>query len=457
MLLYGAVDSPVWESMVRTRGSGSFSKGQSVRSGDIVALDGDAMSPTQLAADSEVDRILAAGASVLLVDGKEAHHEGMHSATRAGGTVGGESHATLFAPFRYAGGRQGVYILDLAAGERKTKKKKTVHRKTGIVQGEIAQTTVPRRLSAVSMERFALRAKALSDGTWTDPFAASVPPEVAWMSVPFELIEQADDAALNGQSISEDVTFIFRGFYAPAAEGGFLANAILVEHDGTIETGTQTVETVTPVGDGFLQAVVGWFQTSSLVSVTPDRSNPSGQSVLPGVANMTVTGDSYQGLLENYISYYDASGATQTWNPFWTVPATPLTVPGWTLQTSGDDPTFFYYQQSPFDASLGSPNYSDAIDPNQIGAFLALPDASNRTLPISGCSVFSTSDRIDGPVRFNLRVGRTYTELLTEFAESPPITAGAGGTTFEEDGNRAFVIDLGLCQPAGGLGISKNK
>ncbi|RYG43768.1 hypothetical protein EON79_16340, partial [bacterium] len=42
VLRYGSVASPVMDSMARSLGSGSFSPGQTVRKGDVVALDGDA-------------------------------------------------------------------------------------------------------------------------------------------------------------------------------------------------------------------------------------------------------------------------------------------------------------------------------------------------------------------------------------------------------------------------------
>lgn len=452
LLRYGAVASPVADKVAGRMGDGSFSPGQEVHQGDVVTLDGDAMSPTQVQNDKEIERVFASGASVMIVDAKTAHKEAMRGAKRAAGSVDDDSYAVLYTPFMLPSGDRGIHTLDLAAGQRTSTKKSVVQRKTGTVQGAVSKTTIVRPVAEVSLERFAARTVELGDTSWSDPLASTVPAQVSWISAPYELIEQGDDAALSNEAISEDITFIFRGFYSPPLGDGALSNLILVEHDGTTTVGAPTVETVTnDPNTGYIQVLIGWFQTSSMVSITPDRTNPSGQLVQGGVPGIDLNGgDTYQGTFSGVVEYYDENNNLQAWSPNWNIPATPLTVTNWTASPDwfSNDPVFYYDQTYPFDAR--SPDYAAALDPNQIGQFLPLPSASTSSLTLSGTSSFATSGRIAGPVRFNMDVSRTYTELFTEFITNPDITFGTGGTTLEEDGNREFVLDMNLCQPGGG-------
>ncbi|RYG43769.1 hypothetical protein EON79_16345 [bacterium] len=452
LLRYGAVSSPVMDSLAKTLGTGGFSPGQTVRTGDVVVLDGDAVSPAGLAADKEIDRILASGASVLLTDAKEAHKESMRGAGRAGASVEGDSHALLFSPFRYAGGRRGVYLLDLAAGDREMSTKEVVQNETGTVQGSVQKNTSARRLTEPSMMRFAARVKELTEVPWTDPLASTVPPEVSWMSAPFELIESADDAALNGQSISESIRFVFRGFSSPPAADGPGANTILVEHYGEVVNGKLMVPPgiQKPGGDHphLFQISVGWFLTDAKISVDVDRTNPSGQAFEPGATITDVNGDSYQSRYAASISYFDASRTVQTWGPDWRFPDPPQAISSWSLTTQQSDPVFKYFQTQPFDASLSSPNYFDYYDKAK-NNFRPMPDASVHQLNLWGAGEFRTTRAVDGPVRFNLRVGRSYTKVNVRFkfpVFTPP--SEAGGVVIEEDGNRPFVIDLAQCRPA---------
>lgn len=449
---YGAVNNGVMETLARSMGAGGFSRGQRVGAGDVVALDGDSVSSAQIASDTEIDRILAAGASVLLLDAKAEHKTAMRGATRAGAAIGGESEAILYTPFQYAGGRRGVYMLELVAGELETATKETMQSETGIVQGAISKKTVRRKFREETKSLYASRVNALTTSPWTDPYASSVPPEVSWMSVPYEVVDSADDAALNGQSISESIQFVFRGFSSPPEGNGPGANTIYVEHYGEIVNGALKVppKFEDPGGDHpqLFQIEYGWFQTSASVTVTPDRSNPSGQAVLPGKTNTTVSGNSYQSSYDYFVSYYDASGNVQSWQPTWKFPDPPQATPSWSLQTQNGDPQFSYFQTDPFNTSLASPDYFDFYDKKK-NNFKVIPDASLHQLNMWGAGEFLTSSAVDGPVRFNVKVGRDFTKIQIRFkfpVFTPPSEGGA--VVVSEEGNLPVVLDLAQCKPA---------
>ncbi|RYG38375.1 hypothetical protein EON81_03845 [bacterium] len=453
LLSYGGVSGKVAEAVGRKLNQGSFRKGQEVHVGDVVAIDGNAMSASQLAADTEVERILKSGASVMIVGAKKEHHAAMAGAERAGGYVDGESHAVLYVPFRY-GTRTGVRVLDLAAGDRQVSSKKTIYKQTGTVEGATSTKTQLRQPGAAAIEKFATRLKELGTTTWTDPLAATMPAQVSWVSFPYELQEDADgDTSLDGQNIHEDIEFVFRGFYSPPLGTGAFSNAILVGHTGTVTTDSQVVNTVTP-GQYVYENDYGWFQTGTKVSVTPDRTNPSGQLVETGAAVFNVTGDTYQGTYSALIAYYDANNQEQFLSHNWNVPDQPLTVSDWSANVpQGADPVFSYYQTGPFDASLASPDYQDAINPKKVDEFNPFPTASLTSLTLAGASSFRTSARINGPVRFNLDVARTYTKMYNQFTvgAGPSVTVGVGGTQVVAEGNRAVVLLLNECKPGGGV------
>ncbi|RYG38374.1 hypothetical protein EON81_03840 [bacterium] len=124
---------------------------------------------------------------------------------------------------------------------------------------------------------------------------------------------------------------------------------------------------------------------------------------------------------------------------------------GWLLSYGGDP--VFHYQAAPFDASLASPDYQDAVDPADNSIFKTLPSASISSLTLACESGFQTTGRICGPVRFNIDVARTCTKMYSQYTvgAGPSITVATGGTQAVAEGNRAVVLLLNKCKPGGGI------
>jgi len=445
MALFGGAASPVLNAVSRHYRAANAASATEVVGAALVVFDGDSISGAGLGAHPAVAAAFEKRVPILLVDANEEHKQALVGPGRASGWLEGRSHAVLYTPFEMGNGNYGFHITEIGGHQQTYKLKKIRHQNGNVVIGNTSTSQKAHELTPTVTDRFVTRLRANLTQGWVDPIAGTVPAQVRWFSQPFELVESSQAYTnLGNQEPSENVTFIYRVFGNAGANGGFYSQVMSCEVQGTQDPGPLSTSSVTQSSTpGFLEEIVGWYQTMTRVSVVPNRSVPSGQALAGGVAVPSVSGSDYSYDADFPVFYLDNANNLTTWSPNLTAAAN---VAGWSTQaTNTGDNQLEFFQTNPFDQR--KPDYIDALDAGTKW-YKPLPAASSGPLTYTGLITFSATKVIDGPVAVDMQVARTYSLLNATTSISTSLIVGAGADTVENEGNRRVVLAFQKALPS---------
>lgn len=457
---YGAVNSPIVDSLRFRAPVQAISSMSELRPGDVIVIDGNSIPANTLATNSFIEEAFASKALILFVDVGEAHKTALREAGMTNASVTGESFAVLFQHVPIPGSDQHqLWHTELGSATNKYTTSEQFYREGQLVKGKASQETVRHRLTPHAINRYVAAVERRIFGSRIESNATNapvIPPAgVNWFSEVIDLTETAQASNLNNQQISENVPITFTVYNNPGAGTGPFSQVMAVSFAGQYNVGPLTVAETAPADPGFIGAYYGWYQTVMNLTISPNSAAPSSAQLTPGTANVQDAGGLY---------WYNVSApmfagtetSIQPWTLNMNVPDLPYELDDWDTNPpdgSSLSKQFQFFQSNPYNGVLL--NYQNAWGPN---GFEPMSQASQSSGNIYGLTLWLTTSLITGPVAMNVDASRTYTRIYIEQSVTNPLSGGVGGTTVVNEGNRLVVLNFNRATPSGGgTGMSKEK
>lgn len=408
MHIVGTASGPIYEALRAKYAAVTYRAGQALRPGSLLLIDGASMSPTQMSAFEGIDRAMAAGASILILNADHAHKVALSSASpRIGAYVNGGHAGYLMTPV----GSNGVDIVHVGPTTRRVKTHYARLSNDGILSGTPTDKMVSIGLHKDRIDSFvALVEQRLGGAFPSTRDSGTDPPSVVRryiVSVTDSFIDNGQ--ILPGQTLTQNVTFFFN-VYENDGGTGQQFQWLAAYATGLSDPGTPSAN-----GD----RTRGYCQTSCQVSIYPDDSENGDLLVVDSFAPQASV-DTYQGFLAFPIQY---DGGAQTYDYQLALPGVSQAMPGWEVGPVSapvyNGQSFWFFQTSPF-----SPDeWHDGFTHGGLVLDWTVKDmnpTSTTQFPLYCGAIFRTTFLTPTAIVMQYSVGSTY-DRLHSHEKSPGI------------------------------------
>ncbi len=455
MLLVGNATSPIVDALRSSLAADRYTGVENPASYRLVVYDGNTVGGAELAADALVDRGLAAGASVLVVNARPEHKQALDAPGRAGAVVGGNSYGYLLTPFTQAGGRRAMHITHIRDGDYDLRSTHVADKNIGLLTGNVQTLTKHQELTPTLVNAFVDLAKRRIVGDAGDHGVAdSLPSDICWFSqvVTEVFTESGKDLPNNSGSPSSDTPGCNNDCACPTPTPGvtvqqptqtlnytfrvFLDNGdpdqnkwfqwAMVEVSGQMSPASliedcRDCTRSDPNYFGF-----GWLQSKIEVDVAPVNANGGGGTNLAtwsSSPNAPLNG-AYDSTSQFDITYTTkAHVANQVYSWSETSPPSPLALGDWTVTEPGGvaiNEFFWQWRQTePFDNDTDS--YRCAFSTIRGGLLdyrinQPIPALSTGQFPLTAQGVWNTLPGVvvNQPIAIDYRAVRTFVLLQAD-------------------------------------------
>lgn len=429
MHVLGTASGPIYEAFRSRYATVQYRPAQSLRSGSLVVIDGASTSPYELGRFEGIDRALAAGASVLVLNATHDHKVQLGNASaRVGAFVNGSHAAYLMTPM----GSKGIDIVLAGPTTRRVRRHPSRLSNEGILTGSPTDSVVHSDLDSASVERFVSLAEQRLEGLLpTSRDGGTDPPSQVKRYIATVTDSFVDNGTiLPGQTLTQNVTFFFNVFEndgGPGAQFQWLSAYAV----GLSDPGTPTADD---------DRTRGYVQTSCQVSFSPD---PAGNGELLQVYGYgpRASIDSYQGFLAFPIQY---AAGTGTYNYELAIPGVSQAMPGWEVgPVSTNVPNgqaLWFFQNDPY--TIG--DWHDGFTHGGLVLDWKVKDmnpTSTTQFPLYCGVVFLTSFLTPTPIVIQYSVGSTF-DRLHAHEKSPGIYEREHTPVTTEPGNPSSLTLL---------------
>lgn len=408
MHVYGSASGPVFQALRDRYPLVQYRSTQLLRPGSLLVLDGATTPPVQVGGFEGIDRALAGGASVLILNATHAHKSALASASnRIGAYVNGDHAAYLITPR----GKNGVDIVYAGPTTRKVTTHYSRLTNEGVLTGSPTEKVVQIDLDSSSIHSFVgLVDERLRGNVPTSRDSGADPPSSVRRYIASITDSFIDNGTiLPGQTLTQNVTFFFN-VYENDGGPGKQFQWLSAYATGLSDPGTPSADD---------DRTRGYFQTSCQISFSPD---PSGNGELLNVFSYgpIASVDLYQAFLAFPIQY---DGGAQTYNYQLAIPGAQQSIPGWEVgpvSTSvPNGQALWFFQTDPYEIG----DWHDGFSHGGLVLDWKVKDmntTSTTQFPLYCGVVFFTTFLTPTAIVMQYSVGSTY-DRLHSHEKSPGI------------------------------------